>query len=244
MGPVSRPHKPRTMESILVSHGHQSLHLQHETWTSANLSALRSTQRCSDGHRREQETQRALLRSLNSGHVQASGILQRHRVSVVRGCLVLSAYISEVRNLISNHAVLQNGCTLKEAAIIASVLSKKTIPSVHLGAAIINISKAEFSGKCTAGLRHRIAIFTTPLTQARGRFSSAFLLTRRRTCHIKSSTSLYSTSFECPMYARLVAVRMQISYLCFGIKAFLHSVSGSSSVILSFVGIQSWHSIC
>jgi essential nuclear protein 1 len=49
--------------------------------------------------------------------------------------------------------LLETGCTLKEAAIIASVLAKKTIPSVHLGAAIINIAKADFSGPRALFLR-------------------------------------------------------------------------------------------
>ena len=95
-----------------------------------------------------------------------------------------------------------------------------------LGAAIINISRAEFPGKRTTGLRAGIATFTTHLIQDQGRFPPASLLTRRRVCRTKSSTSLCSTSFEYPTYTKLLVVGMQIGYLCFGIKAFLLSVSG------------------
>ncbi|RDB25747.1 Bystin [Hypsizygus marmoreus] len=48
---------------------------------------------------------------------------------------------------------LEENCTLKEAAIVASVLAKKSIPSVHLGAAIVHIAASDFSGPRALFLR-------------------------------------------------------------------------------------------
>ncbi|KIM76381.1 hypothetical protein PILCRDRAFT_12814 [Piloderma croceum F 1598] len=56
--------------------------------------------------------------------------------------------------------LLETGCNLKKAAIIASVLAKKTIPSVHLGAAIINIAKSDFSGEARVITELKLGLLT------------------------------------------------------------------------------------
>ncbi|KAG5646090.1 hypothetical protein DXG03_004329 [Asterophora parasitica] len=43
--------------------------------------------------------------------------------------------------------LLEENCTLKEAAIIASILSRKTIPAQHLAAAMIHTAVLDFSGQ-------------------------------------------------------------------------------------------------
>ncbi|KAK7062838.1 snoRNA-binding rRNA-processing protein [Paramarasmius palmivorus] len=43
--------------------------------------------------------------------------------------------------------LLDEGCTLKEAVIVSSVVAKKSIPSVHLGAAILHIASQDFTGR-------------------------------------------------------------------------------------------------
>lgn len=50
------------------------------------------------------------------------------------------------------YLVLQEGCTLHEAVIVASVMSKKSIPSVHFGAAPLRISSTAYSGICPSTL--------------------------------------------------------------------------------------------
>lgn len=40
----------------------------------------------------------------------------------------------------------QNGCTLKEAAIIASVLARKKIPVLHSSAALMRIAEMDYTG--------------------------------------------------------------------------------------------------
>ncbi|GLB42224.1 putative bystin [Lyophyllum shimeji] len=49
--------------------------------------------------------------------------------------------------------LLEENCTLKEATIVASVLAKKAIPPLHLGAAILHIAAADFSGARALFLR-------------------------------------------------------------------------------------------
>jgi len=43
---------------------------------------------------------------------------------------------------------LQQGCTLKEAAIMASILSRTKIPVLHSSAALLRIAEMEYSGWC------------------------------------------------------------------------------------------------
>lgn len=40
----------------------------------------------------------------------------------------------------------QSGCTLKEAAILSSVLSKSSVPMVHSGAAIAHLAGMDYTG--------------------------------------------------------------------------------------------------
>lgn len=40
----------------------------------------------------------------------------------------------------------QNGCTLQEAAIVASVLAKVKVPLLHSSAALIRLANMEYSG--------------------------------------------------------------------------------------------------
>ena len=42
---------------------------------------------------------------------------------------------------------LQQGCSLKEAAIVASVLAKTKIPVLHASAALLRIAEMDYSGK-------------------------------------------------------------------------------------------------
>ncbi|KAF8637052.1 hypothetical protein AX16_010907 [Volvariella volvacea WC 439] len=42
--------------------------------------------------------------------------------------------------------ILDEGCTLKEAVIFASVLAKKSIPAVHMGAVLLRLAEQDFSG--------------------------------------------------------------------------------------------------
>ena len=42
--------------------------------------------------------------------------------------------------------LLQNGCTLQEAAIVASVLAKVKVPLLHSSAALIRLANMEYSG--------------------------------------------------------------------------------------------------
>lgn len=41
----------------------------------------------------------------------------------------------------------QGGCTLQEAAIIASVLAKVKVPLLHSSAALVKLANMEYSGK-------------------------------------------------------------------------------------------------
>jgi hypothetical protein len=43
---------------------------------------------------------------------------------------------------------LQQGCTLKEAAIVASILSRTKLPVLHASAALIRIAEMDYSGEC------------------------------------------------------------------------------------------------
>ena len=43
----------------------------------------------------------------------------------------------------------QNGCTLQEAAIVASVLAKVKVPLLHSSAALIRLANMEYSGGAT-----------------------------------------------------------------------------------------------
>jgi len=43
--------------------------------------------------------------------------------------------------------VLQQGCSLKEAAIVASVLAKTKIPVLHASAALLRIAEMDYSGE-------------------------------------------------------------------------------------------------
>lgn len=45
------------------------------------------------------------------------------------------------------HPLFQNGCTLQEAAIVASVLAKVKVPLLHSSAALIRLANMEYSGK-------------------------------------------------------------------------------------------------
>lgn len=42
---------------------------------------------------------------------------------------------------------LQQGCSLKEAAIVASILARTKIPVLHASAALIRIAEMDYSGK-------------------------------------------------------------------------------------------------
>jgi essential nuclear protein 1 len=41
---------------------------------------------------------------------------------------------------------MKTGCSLKEAAIIASVLSKKKLPMLHSSAALMRLAEMDYSG--------------------------------------------------------------------------------------------------
>jgi essential nuclear protein 1 len=41
---------------------------------------------------------------------------------------------------------MQTGCSLKEAAIVASVLSKKKLPILHSSAALMRLAEMDYSG--------------------------------------------------------------------------------------------------
>lgn len=43
---------------------------------------------------------------------------------------------------------MQQGCTLKEAAVIASILSKVKIPVLHASAALLRIAEMDYTGTC------------------------------------------------------------------------------------------------
>ncbi|KII96008.1 hypothetical protein PLICRDRAFT_98163 [Plicaturopsis crispa FD-325 SS-3] len=49
--------------------------------------------------------------------------------------------------------MLESGCTLKESAIVASILAKKTVPVLHASAAILRIANMEYTGPNSLFLR-------------------------------------------------------------------------------------------
>jgi len=49
--------------------------------------------------------------------------------------------------------MLEGGCTLKEAAIIASVLSKVSVPVIHSSAALVRLSRMDYSGTTSLFIR-------------------------------------------------------------------------------------------
>ncbi|KAI0313258.1 cell adhesion protein byn-1 [Amylostereum chailletii] len=49
--------------------------------------------------------------------------------------------------------LLETGCTLKEAAIVASVLSKVSVPVIHSSGALVRLSRMEYSGSTSLFIR-------------------------------------------------------------------------------------------
>lgn len=47
---------------------------------------------------------------------------------------------------------VQQACSLKEAAIVASVLSKVSIPVLHSAAALLRLAQMDYSGKSYTSL--------------------------------------------------------------------------------------------
>ncbi len=47
--------------------------------------------------------------------------------------------------LVASH-LFQQGCTLKEAAIVASVLAKTKVPVLHSSAALLRIAEMDYTG--------------------------------------------------------------------------------------------------
>lgn len=45
---------------------------------------------------------------------------------------------------------MKRGCTLKEAAIIASVLARVKVPVLHASAALLQIAEMEYTGRLFA----------------------------------------------------------------------------------------------
>jgi hypothetical protein len=50
-------------------------------------------------------------------------------------------------NAISANPSVKQGCTLKEAAIIASVLAKVKVPVLHASAALLQIAEMDYTGR-------------------------------------------------------------------------------------------------
>lgn len=46
--------------------------------------------------------------------------------------------------------IFQSGCTLKEAAIIASIIAKKKVPVLHSAAALLRIAQMDYAGAQTS----------------------------------------------------------------------------------------------
>ena len=65
---------------------------------------------------------------------------------IVFPLLEVSSPIPATRPILSLMRFFQSGCTLKEAAIVASVLAKVKVPLVHSAAAIIHLANMDYSG--------------------------------------------------------------------------------------------------
>ena len=104
----------------------------------------------------------------------------------------------------SDRLCVQGGCTLKEAAIIASVLAKVKVPLLHSSAALIRLAGMEYSGTPSTHSAAPIPPYTRTRTvpralqQDRPRSSSAFCWTRSTRCHTRCSTRSSSTSSGYP----------------------------------------------
>jgi hypothetical protein len=86
----------------------------------------------------------------------------------------------------------QGGCTLKEAAIVASVLTKVKVPLLHSSAALIRLAGMDYSGVSLP--RHISTLYSiSKCEQGRLRCSSAYCWTRNTRCRTKCSMRSCST---------------------------------------------------
>jgi len=99
---------------------------------------------------------------------------------------------------------------LERLPIVASVLAKKTIPPVHLGAAIIHIAKFDFSGPRALFLR--------------------VLIDKKKELLYKVIDELVFHLSVSRIPANVMVVETSTSYPCFGIKASLFSASGTPRI--------------
>lgn len=65
---------------------------------------------------------------------------------VSRGLAVSCAVRSRLTRFCDGFSTTQGGCTLREATIIASVLTKISIPVLHSAAALLRLSNMEYTG--------------------------------------------------------------------------------------------------
>lgn len=120
----------------------------------------------------------------------------------------------------------QSGCTLKEAAIIASVLAKNKVPVVHSSAALMRIVNMDYSGMSNVRQRTDILTDLILLLQVLILCSFASLSTKSINCPIRWWMRWFSISSGFRTRTRPVVVENQTSYRCFGINHFSPSAKG------------------
>ena len=89
------------------------------------------------------ETQCSLLRKFEARTIQTGRLLQRNRVPPITGPFL---YLTCSLLLCAELGYDQTGCTLQEAAIVASVLAKVKVPLLHSAAALLKLAEMDYSG--------------------------------------------------------------------------------------------------
>lgn len=131
---------------------------------------------------------------------------------------------------------LQSGCTLQEAAIVASVLSKVKIPLGHSAAALMRLANMDYSGtSLPPAFNIPIHLRLCSGAQAQTRSSSAFCLTRSTRCHTRSSTPSSSTSSASQTRTRPGEPATRKSSPCSGTRACSSSANGASPLLFSLL---------
>jgi hypothetical protein len=87
--------------------------------------------------------------------------------------------------------VIRQGCTLQEAAIVASVLAKVKVPLLHSAAALLKLAEMDYSGTRTVFVDDNKLIV---VAQVPTRCSFVFCWTRSMRFPTKSSMDSFSTS--------------------------------------------------